>query len=48
MRALCLTAPLSLGLLPRAVEAAGIEWPHLTNHFLLLESPPLSSSAATG
>ena len=36
-RALRLTAPLSLGLLPRAVEAAGIEWPHLTNHFLLLE-----------
>ena len=38
-RALRLTAPLSLGLLPRAVEAAGIEWPHLTNHFLLLERP---------
>ena len=36
-RALRLTEPLSLGLLPRAVEAAGIEWPHLTNHFLLLE-----------
>lgn len=36
-RALRLTAPLSLGLLPRAVEAAGIEWPHLTNHFLVLE-----------
>ena len=38
-RALRLTAPLSLDLLPRAVEAAGIEWPHLTNHFLLLERP---------
>ena len=38
-RALRLTAPLSLGLLPRAVEAVGIEWPHLTNHFLLLEHP---------
>jgi SAM-dependent methyltransferase len=36
-RALRLTAPLSLGLLPRAVEAAGFEWPHLTNHFLLIE-----------
>lgn len=36
-RALHLTAPLSLGLLPRAVEAAGIEWPHLMNHFLMLE-----------
>jgi SAM-dependent methyltransferase len=36
-RALQLTSPLSLGLLPRAVEAAGIEWPHLTNHFMLLE-----------
>ena len=36
-RALSLTAPLSLELLPRAVRAAGIDWPHLTNHFLLLE-----------
>lgn len=35
-RALQLTAPLSLGLLPRAAEAAGIQWPHLTNHFILL------------
>jgi SAM-dependent methyltransferase len=35
--ALRLTAPLSLGLVPRAIEAAGLEWPHLTNHFLLLE-----------
>ena len=37
-RALRLSAPLSLDLLPRAIEAAGIEWPHLTNHFLLLEA----------
>ena len=32
-----LTSPLSLGLLPRTIEAAGIEWPHLMNHFILLE-----------
>ena len=32
------TAPISLGLLPRAVEALGIRWPHLTNHFMLLHS----------
>ncbi len=36
-RALRLTAPISLDLLPRAVRAAGIDWPHLTNNFLLLE-----------
>ena len=36
-RALRLTAPVSLELLPRAVRAAGIGWPHLTNNFLLLE-----------
>jgi SAM-dependent methyltransferase len=36
-RALELSAPLSLGLVPRAIEAAGVEWPHLTNHFMLLE-----------
>ena len=36
-RALRLTAPVSLELLPRAARAAGIVWPHLTNHFLLLE-----------
>ena len=36
-RALRLTAPLSLELLPRAVRSAGIDWPHLTNNFLLLE-----------
>ena len=34
------TAPLTLELLPRAVEATGIDWPHLTNHFLLLEAGP--------
>ena len=35
--ALRLTAPLSLELLPRAVRAAGVGWPHLENNFLLLE-----------
>ena len=35
--ALRLTAPLSLELIPRAVRAAGIDWPHLTNNFMLLE-----------
>jgi SAM-dependent methyltransferase len=35
-RALRLTAPVSLGLLPRAIEAMRFSWPHLTNHFLLL------------
>jgi SAM-dependent methyltransferase len=37
-RALRWTAPISLGLLPRSVEALGIRWPHLTNHFMLLHS----------
>jgi SAM-dependent methyltransferase len=36
-RVLRLSAPISLELLPRAVRAAGIAWPHLTNNFLLLE-----------
>ncbi len=36
-RALRFTSPISLELLPRAVRAAGIAWPHLTNNFLLLE-----------
>ena len=35
--ALRLTAPISLGLVPRAIEAVGINWPHLTNHFMRLE-----------
>jgi len=34
------TAPVSLELVPRAVEAVGLDWPHLTNHFLLLEAGP--------
>ena len=40
--ALRLTAPISLRLVPLAIEAAGINWPHLTNHFMSLEaeSPP--------
>jgi SAM-dependent methyltransferase len=37
-RALRWTAPISLGVLPRSVEALGIRWPHLTNHFMLLHS----------
>ncbi len=36
-RALSLTSLISLELLPRAVRAAGIDWPHLSNNFLLLE-----------
>ena len=34
------TAPLTLELVPRALEAAGLDWPHLTNHFLLLQAGP--------
>jgi SAM-dependent methyltransferase len=36
-RVLRRTAPISLRMLPRAVEAVGFEWPHLVNNFLLLE-----------
>ena len=36
-RALRLTSPLSLELLPRAIQVAGIGWPHLSNNFILLE-----------
>jgi len=36
-RVLRATAPLSLQLLPQALEAIGLDWPHLTNHFLLLQ-----------
>jgi hypothetical protein len=36
-RALQVTAPISMRLLPRAIEAVRLGWPHLTNHFLLLE-----------
>jgi ubiquinone/menaquinone biosynthesis C-methylase UbiE len=36
--ALRLTAPISLRLVPLAIEAAGINWPHLTNHFMSLEA----------
>lgn len=32
------TAPVTLEFIPRAIEAAGLDWPHLTNHFLLLEA----------
>ena len=34
------TAPVTLELVPRAIEALGLDWPHLTNHFLLLEPGP--------
>jgi SAM-dependent methyltransferase len=36
-RALHATAPVSLDLVPRTIDALGVGWPHLTNHFLLLE-----------
>ncbi len=36
-RLLRATSPVSLELLPRAFEVAGLEWPHLINNFLLLE-----------
>lgn len=39
-RLLRATAPVTLELVPRAVGAVGLDWPHLTNHFLLLESGP--------
>lgn len=31
------TEAISLGILPRAIESVGLEWPHLINNFLLLE-----------
>jgi SAM-dependent methyltransferase len=31
------TQPVTLELVPRAIGAVGLDWPHLTNHFLLLE-----------
>ncbi len=37
-RLLRATAPITLEALPRAIEAVGLDWPHLTNHFLLLEA----------
>lgn len=39
-RLLRATAPVTLELVPRAIEAVGLDWPHLTNHFLLLEAGP--------
>lgn len=36
-RLLRATAPVALELVPRAIGAVGLGWPHLTNHFLLLE-----------
>lgn len=34
------TAPISLELVPRALEAVGVKWPQLINSFLLLERDP--------
>ena len=34
------TAPVTLELVPRTIVALGLDWPHLTNHFLLLEAGP--------
>ena len=39
-RLLRATAPVTLELVPRTIEAVGLDWPHLTNHFLLLEAGP--------
>jgi SAM-dependent methyltransferase len=39
-RLLRATAPVTLELVPRAIGAVGLDWPHLTNHFLLLEAGP--------
>jgi len=36
--ALRLTAPLTLKLIPRSIEATKINWPHLTNHFMKLQT----------
>jgi hypothetical protein len=36
-RLLRATSPVTLELFPRALEAVGLEWPHLINNFLLLE-----------
>lgn len=44
-RALAMTNPITLGLVPRAVEAIGIDRPHLTNHFILLEHDERQASA---
>lgn len=37
-RVLRATAPVTLELVPRAIAAAGLGWPHLTNNFVLLEA----------
>jgi len=39
-RLLRATAPVTLELVPRTIGALGLDWPHLTNHFLLLEGMP--------
>jgi SAM-dependent methyltransferase len=45
-RMLRAAAPVSLELVPRAIEAIGLDWPHLTNHFLLLE-PALAGTTGS-
>jgi len=39
-RLLRTTSPVTLEMFPRALEAVGLEWPHLINNFLLLEPHP--------
>ena len=34
------TEPISLRLLPRLIARLGVPWPHLQNHFFLVERPP--------
>ena len=36
-RALQVTAPVSLEWVPRALRSAHVDWPHLSNHFFLVE-----------
>ena len=42
-RVLRATAPISLDLFPRTLEAVGVKWPQLINNFLLLERDPRRS-----
>ena len=39
-RLLRASTPITLEFVPRAIEAVGLDWPHLRNHFLLLEARP--------
>lgn len=42
-RLLRATSPVTLEMVPRALDAVGVEWPHLVNNFLLLERDQRSS-----